>query len=77
MVYGTTMVHPLNYYFQTKGIKKADFAKTLGIDPAYLSNILSYRRFPGKKLAKKIQDKTDGEIIWHEILFEPVIEGKK
>lgn len=45
-----------------KGRRKGDFAKSVGIVPAYLSQILSGKRKPSYGLMLRIQERTSGVV---------------
>lgn len=56
------------YLFEIAQTKKA-FAETVGIDPGHLHSILRGRRRPSVKLARKIEEATDGKVTKEELLF--------
>jgi len=59
--------HPLKTYCIKNGITQTVIAKKLGITAIYLTNLLSYKRTPSKKLAKRISELTDIPIL--ELLY--------
>lgn len=60
-------LHPLRLYLLTNGIKQNDFAKQLGITPSFLSLMLSYKYFPSRKTAMKINELTNNEITINDL----------
>ncbi len=53
-------MHTLRQYLE--GRSKADFARTVGIVPVYLSQILSGHRTPSLRLMLRIQEATEGAV---------------
>lgn len=45
-----------------------EFARRVGIAPTYLSRIANGAITPSMTLAKKIQQETNGEVKWHELM---------
>lgn len=44
------------------------FAIAIGVTPVTLSRIVTYKQKPGIPTAKKIQEMSGGQVVWHEIL---------
>ena len=61
--------HILDRYLFENGFTKTEFAEALGIDRNHLHSIISGRRQPSIKLAKKIEEHTEGKISKEELLF--------
>jgi len=64
------------YLFKTKTSKK-DFAEKLGISRGHLQHILSGIKNPSVKLAKKIEELTEGKVSKEEVLFPEDFQGKE
>jgi DNA-binding transcriptional regulator YdaS (Cro superfamily) len=56
------------YLFRSK-ISKKDFALKIGVSREHIHAMISGKRQPSPKLAKKIQDATKGEVTKEELLF--------
>ncbi len=56
------------WLFLNKTTKK-DFAKEIGISRGHLQEIVSGKRRPSIKLAKKIEELTEGKVTKEEMLF--------
>lgn len=56
------------YLFRMKTTKK-DFAEKLGISRGHLQHILSGTKNPSVKLAKQIEEATEGKVTKEELLF--------
>jgi transcriptional regulator with XRE-family HTH domain len=59
----------LDEYLFRKRISQTEFAHALGISRNHLGEILRGRRNPSIKLAKKIEELTNGEVSKEEALF--------
>ena len=55
------------YLFRTKQTQRA-FAKKIGINSDYLSNLIRGHYRPSVDLAKKIQEASDGQVLWSELI---------
>ncbi len=64
------------YLFKTKTTKTA-FAQQLGISRGYLQHILSGIKTPSVKLAKKIEEMTEGKVSKEEVLFPEEYQEKE
>ena len=56
-------------YLFKKRITQVDFAKRLGISRGHLGQILHRTKHPSRKLAKKIEEETEGKVTALELLF--------
>jgi len=56
-------------YLFKKRITQIDFAKRLGISRGHLGQILHGAKHPSRKLAKKIEEETEGKVTAVELLF--------
>jgi transcriptional regulator with XRE-family HTH domain len=56
-------------YLFKKRITQVDFAKKLEISRGHLSQILYGTKHPSRKLAKKIEEETEGKVTAIELLF--------
>ena len=56
-------------YLFKKRITQVDFAKRLGISRGHLSQILHGSKHPSRKLAKKIEEETEGKVTAVELLL--------
>lgn len=56
-------------YLFKKRITQVDFAKRLGISRGHLGQILYGTKHPSRKLAKKIEEETEGKVTAVELLF--------
>lgn len=53
----------LKEYFAQQGRgSQTELARAVGTSKGYLSQITKGERFPGRELAKKIEDATDGKV---------------
>lgn len=52
----------LKIYLATINMKVKDFSELLECDPRYMSRIMNGRIHPGKRLAKAIEEMTDGQV---------------
>lgn len=59
----------LDEYLFRKRVSQTEFAKELGISRNHLGEILRGRRSPSVKLAKKIEELSQGEVTKEEVLF--------
>jgi transcriptional regulator with XRE-family HTH domain len=59
----------LDEYLFRKRVSQTEFAKELGISRNHLGEILRGRRSPSVKLAKKIEELSQGEVTKEEALF--------
>lgn len=59
----------LREYLFKKRITQVDFAKKLEISRGHLSQILYGAKHPSRKLAKKIEEETEGKVTAIELLF--------
>lgn len=55
-----------------KNLTHGDLARKLNVSRAYFSRIVNYKYIPSVKLAKDIQEATNGELIWHEIIDQAI-----
>ena len=67
-------MHPLKQYLIQNGIPITDFANELNITIPYLFHILSYKRYPSRKLAFEICKKT--KLSADDLIFPPNFEVK-
>lgn len=58
-------------------IKHHEFAEKLGISLTYLSRIVNCKQSPSVRLAKRIQEITNGQVKWHEIIDQVSEEIEK
>lgn len=56
------------YLFRMR-ITQVDFAKKLGISRGHLGQIIAGTKHPSRKLAKNIEDITNGQVTAVELLF--------
>lgn len=49
-------------------MKAHEFADRLGIEKTYLSAVSNGRSMPSVQLAKAIQQETNGEVLWHDLI---------
>lgn len=56
-------------YLFKKRITQVEFAKKLGISRGHLSQILHGTKHPSRKLAKKIEEETEGKVTAIKLLF--------
>ncbi len=47
---------------------QSEFARRLEIGPTHLSRIANGAVIPAMKLAKKIEQETNKEVLWHELM---------
>lgn len=59
----------LDYWLFKNKITKTDFAKTLGISRGHLQGVISGKLSPSVKLAKKIEEATEGKVSKEKLLF--------
>jgi len=59
----------LDEYLWRNKISRTDFAKLLGVSRSHLQQILSGNRNASIKLAKKIEEVTQGKVSKEEMLF--------
>ena len=59
----------LREYLFKKRITQIDFAKRLGISRGHLGQILHSTKHPSRKLAKKIEEETEGKVTAAELLL--------
>lgn len=59
----------LREYLFRKRITQVDFAKKLGVSRSHLSQIIAGTKHPSRKLAKKIEEETNGHVTALEMLF--------
>lgn len=59
----------LKEYFFISRVNQRDFAKTLGVSESHLSQIVTGKRKPSVKLAKKIMDATNDHVSLSELFF--------
>lgn len=59
----------LNTYLKDKGIQKKFFAKELGISSTLLSSCINGNRGFSKKIAKRIEELTQGHISCISLLY--------
>jgi transcriptional regulator with XRE-family HTH domain len=59
----------LREYLFKKRITQVDFAKQLGISRGHLGQILHSTKHPSRKLAKKIEEETEGKVTAVELLL--------
>ena len=64
-------------YLFKKRITQVDFAKRLGISRGHLGQILHCTKHPSRKLAKKIEEETEGKVTAVELLFPEKFQRKK
>lgn len=55
-------MYKLAEYIKKSGWSRKDFSKLIGIHPNYLGAFCRHLLRPGKYLAEKIEDVTDGEV---------------
>ena len=56
------------YLFRHK-VKQTEFAKTVGVSRVHMGEILRGRRRPSVKLARRIEEVTDGQVPKEGLLF--------
>lgn len=56
-------------YLFKKRISQVEFAKKLGVSRGHLNQILHGNKHPSRKLAKKIEEETEGKVTAIELLF--------
>jgi len=62
-------MEPLKQYLADNDLKKAVFARRVGMSRGFLGDLLTGRRTPGLGLAKRISDATNGAVpmsVWIE-----------
>lgn len=59
----------LREYLFKKRITQVDFAERLGISRGHLGQILHGTKHPSRKLAKKIEEETEGKVTAVELLL--------
>jgi len=59
----------LREYLFRKRITQIDFARRLGISRGHLGQILHGSKHPSRKLAKKIEEETEGKVTAIELIF--------
>lgn len=59
----------LREFLFKKGITQIEFAKKLGISRGHLNQILHKTKHPSRKLAKEIEEQTEGKVAAIELLF--------
>lgn len=59
----------LDEYLWRNKISRTDFAAKIGISRSHLQQILSKKRNPSVKLAKKIEEITEEKVTKEEVLF--------
>lgn len=59
----------LKEYLFRKDISQVEFAEKLGVTRETVSRIVKQRNNPSPKLAKKIEELTNGEVTAMELLF--------
>jgi hypothetical protein len=62
-------IHPLKKYLIQNSIPITDFANELNITIPYLFHILSYKRYPSRKLALEICKRTN--LSADDLIFPP------
>ena len=65
----------LRDYLHFKKITVSDFARQVGYDRSYLGDVVNSKKIPGKKLAKLINLKSNGEVKIEELI--PNVNKKK
>lgn len=68
------IIHPLKQYLIQNGIPITDFANELDITIPYLFHILSYKKYPSRKLVLEICKKT--KLSANDLMFPPDFEVK-
>jgi len=66
----------LDYWLFKNKITKTDFARTIGISRGHLQGVISGKLKPSIKLAKKIEEATNGKVSKEELLFPEDFENK-
>ena len=59
----------LREYLFKKRITQVEFANRLEVSRGHLSQILNGTKHPSRKLAKKIEEETEGKVTAIELLF--------
>lgn len=67
----------LDEYLWRNKISRTDFAVQIKISRSHLQQILSRKRNPSVKLAKKIEEITDGKVTKEEVLFPEDFQQEK
>ena len=62
-------MHPLKKYIKENHINIESFCKSLGISRQSLHNIINYKFYPRRILAKKIETATDNKITVMDLLY--------
>jgi DNA-binding transcriptional regulator YdaS (Cro superfamily) len=47
---------------------RKEFAERVGVIPTYLSSVAHGSTRPSISLAKRIEEATQGEVVWHELM---------
>lgn len=56
------MTHPLGNWLDKKGIRPAQFARLVGVQPSFVSMMLSGKRGASLPMAVKMSEATKGEL---------------
>ena len=67
-------MHPLKIYIKENHINMGDFCKTLGVSRQTLHNIVNYKFYPRRTLAKKIEIATKNKITVMDLLYPKNID---
>ena len=59
-------------YLKKYRVTQRSFAKQVGVTEAYISQILNGLRSPSIRLAGKIEDKTEGNVTFKDLLEEDI-----
>lgn len=55
-------MEPLEHYLDRHGITQAKFAERVGASRSFINEIVRGRKLPGRDLALRISEATDGEV---------------
>lgn len=58
-------------YLNERGIKRSDFANTIGVSQSYVTMICQGKIWPGRDIVTKINSFTDGEVTANDFAAHP------
>lgn len=61
----------LTEYLESKGIKRGDFARTIGVTPGWITSLCDGSGWPSRDVAEKITRATEGQVTADDFLPEP------
>lgn len=74
---GQGFVMKLENYLDKKKINQSSFAQMIGVSRTHANKMIKGRRTPSFKLAKKIQEVTEGLVTIDDFPMEPIDKHKK